>query len=65
MAHTRAADDFHSIRARMEKLRRERERVAVRETEVQSVQPVCRANNDNDLIAICLRRLRNQIGQRL
>jgi hypothetical protein len=26
MAHTRAADDFRAIRARMEELRRERER---------------------------------------
>jgi hypothetical protein len=65
MAHTRAADDFQTIRARMEELRRERERAGVKETEVRSVQPACRANNDNDLTAICLHRLRNQIGQPL
>jgi hypothetical protein len=60
MAHTRAADDFQTIRARMEELRRERERAAVGETEVRSAQPACRANNDNEIV-ICLRRLRRQI----
>jgi hypothetical protein len=33
MAHTRAADDFQAIRARMEELRREREDAAVSETD--------------------------------
>ena len=33
MAHTRAADDFQTIRARMEELRREREGAAVMETD--------------------------------
>ena len=60
MAHTRAADDFQAIRARMEELRRERERAAVGETDCGSVQPACRANNDNEIV-ICLRRLRRQI----
>jgi hypothetical protein len=32
MAHTRAADDFQAIRARMEELRRERDGVEKRET---------------------------------
>jgi hypothetical protein len=34
MAHTRAADDFRAIRARMEELRRERERADDAETSV-------------------------------
>jgi len=62
MAHTRAADDFRAIRTRVEELRRERERATARETKVPSGQPTRRANNDNHLIAICLRQLRNQIG---
>ena len=62
MAHTRAADDFQAIRARMEELRRERERAAITETDRGSAQPACRGNNDNNPIVICLRRLRSQIG---
>jgi hypothetical protein len=54
MAHIRAADDFQAIRARMEELRREHERAASAEREVRSVQPACRANNDNEIV-ICLR----------
>jgi hypothetical protein len=64
MAHIRAADDFQAIRARMEELRREHERAASAEREVRSVQPACRANNDNEIV-ICLRRLRRLVGQRL
>jgi hypothetical protein len=39
MALTRAADDFQVIRARMEELRRERERMPGTETEGGSVSP--------------------------
>ena len=39
MAHTRAADDFRAIRARIEELRRERERTPGTETEGGSVSP--------------------------
>jgi hypothetical protein len=45
MAHTRAADDFQAIRARMEELRREREGAAVTETDCGSVEPAQRRNN--------------------
>jgi len=38
MAHTRAADDFQAIRARMKELRCERERAVVTETDGGSVQ---------------------------
>jgi len=38
MAHTRAADDFRAIRARMGELRREHERGAYAETDVRSVR---------------------------
>jgi hypothetical protein len=47
MAHIRAADDFQTIRARMEELRRERERADDAETTARSVQlSLCRANGD-------------------
>ena len=39
MAHIRAADDFQAIRARMEELRRERERAGNAETDRGSIQP--------------------------
>jgi hypothetical protein len=53
MAHTRAADDFQTIRARMEELRREREEAAVTETNVRSLQlSLCRANGDPITISI-------------
>jgi hypothetical protein len=53
MGHTRAADDFQTIRARIDELRRERERAPVKETEVRSVQlPLCRANGDPITISI-------------
>jgi hypothetical protein len=64
MAHPRAADDSQAIHARMEELRRERERTPGMETEGRSVQPACRANNDNEIV-ICLRRLKSLVGQRL
>jgi hypothetical protein len=65
MAHTRAADDFQAIRARMEELRRERERAPGTETDDESVSPRGESNNNHEVIVICLRRLRIQIGQRL
>jgi hypothetical protein len=46
MAHTRAADDFQAIRARMEELRREHERAPGTETESGSVSPRRRENGD-------------------
>ena len=53
MAHTRAADDFQVIRARVEELRRERERVDYAETIVRSVRlSLCRANGDPIIISI-------------
>jgi hypothetical protein len=53
MAHTRAADDFQAIRARMEELRRERERAAAGETCVRSVRlSLCCANGDPVTISI-------------
>jgi len=54
MAHTRAADDFQAIRARMEELRREREDAAVTETDWGSVEPARRRNN---AIFVSLHRL--------
>jgi hypothetical protein len=65
MVHTRAADDFHAIRARMEELRREHEQAPGTETERGSVSPRRRGNNNHEPIVICLRRLRSLIGQRL
>jgi hypothetical protein len=53
MAHTRAADDFRAIRARMEELRRERERVEDAETSAQLLRlRVCRANSDPIIISV-------------
>jgi hypothetical protein len=53
MAHTRAADDFQAIRARMEELRRERERADDAKTSVQSLQlRVCYADSDPIIISI-------------
>jgi hypothetical protein len=53
MAHTRAADDFRAIRARMEELRRERERVDDAEKGVRSVRRwLCSANRDPIIISI-------------
>jgi hypothetical protein len=53
MTHTRAADDFRTIRARMEELRREREREDDAETSVQLLRlRVCHANSDPIIISI-------------
>jgi hypothetical protein len=53
MAHTRAADDFQAIRARMEELRRQRERADDAETNVRSVQlSLCHANGDPITVSI-------------
>ena len=53
MAHTRAADDFQAIRARMEELRRQRERADDAETNVRSVQlSLYHANGDPITISI-------------
>jgi hypothetical protein len=65
MAHTRAADDFQAIRARMEELRREHGRAPGAETDGGSFSPRRRGKNKNEPIVICLRRLRSQIGHRL
>ena len=62
MAHTRAADDFQAIRARMGELRREREQAAVRQMERGSAERARPGNSDP--IVISLRWLRNQIGHR-
>ena len=59
MAHPRAADDFQAIRARMEELRRERERAAVKDTNRGSIQPARRDNGDP--MVVWLRRIRSQI----
>ena len=62
MAHTRAADDFRAIRARLEDLRREREQAAVRQ---RKREPVERARSINsDPIVVSLRWLRSQIAYR-
>jgi hypothetical protein len=53
MAHTRAADDFRAIRARMEELRLERGLADDAETSVQSLRlRVCYADSDPILISI-------------
>jgi hypothetical protein len=56
MAHTRAADDFQTIRARMEELRREREGATVTETDCGSVEP---AQRRKKAIFVSLGRLLN------
>jgi len=61
MPHTRAADEFKAIRARMEELRRERERVEDAETDVRSVRlSLWRANGDP--IIISFGRLRKELA---
>jgi hypothetical protein len=53
MAHTRAADDFQAIQARMEELRRERERVEDAEAGVRSVRlSLWCANGDPIIISV-------------
>ena len=56
MVHIRAADDFQTIRARMEELRCEQEGTAVTETDCGSAEPTRRRN---DAIFVCLSRLLN------
>jgi hypothetical protein len=53
MAHTRAANDFHSIRARIEESRRERELPPNgAEPDARSVwRSLCRANGDPIIIS--------------
>ena len=43
MTRPRAADDFSAIRARMEELRRERERTQAAESDLQREPPINRA----------------------
>jgi len=62
MAHSRAADDFQSIRARVAELRRERDRAAFKQTKRGAVERSRPANSDP--IVISLRWLRNQVGYR-
>ena len=62
MAHTRAADDFKAIRARMDDLRREREMAAVRQTKRGAIKRAHPTNSDP--IVISLRWLRAQLGYR-
>ena len=57
MAQPRAADDFETIRARMEELRRERDAA---ERDLRSVQPTRRSNSNPTVIS--LRRLRNLVS---
>jgi hypothetical protein len=53
MAQTRAADDFQAIRARMQELRRGRERANDAETNARSVRIwLCSANGDPITISI-------------
>jgi hypothetical protein len=61
MAHTRAADDFRAIRARMEELRRERERVEDAETDLRSVRLSLWRANGNPII-ISVDRLRKELA---
>ena len=58
MSETRAADDFVTIRARLEELRRERERAG---TDLRS-QPPTRRGGRPGPVAISIRRLRNAAG---
>jgi hypothetical protein len=55
----RAADDFETIRARMEELRRDR--VGAAETDLGSVPPTRRSVSNP--VQIVLRRLRNPPGR--
>jgi hypothetical protein len=61
MAHTRAADNFQAICARMEELRRERERVEDAETDVRSVRLSLWCAN-GDPIIISVDRLRKELA---
>jgi len=56
----RAADDFATIRARMEELRRERERAEGAEKERASEPLPVRANR---IVAIAVGRMRDGVGR--
>jgi hypothetical protein len=56
----RAADDFATIRARMEDLRRERERAVAVEPDLPSQRPAQRSARIE--VGIFVRRLRNAAG---
>ena len=58
MSETRAADDFVTIRARLEELRRKRERA---KTDLRS-EPSTRPGGRPGPVAISIRRLRNAAG---
>jgi hypothetical protein len=62
MAHTRAADDFRAIRARLEDLRREPEQAPVRQRKRPAAERARSVNSDP--IVISLRWLRSQIAYR-
>jgi hypothetical protein len=61
MSRPRAADDFATIRARMEELRRERKRADVGERDLRSDQPTRRSDRI-DPVGPSLRRLRDPAG---
>ena len=61
MAQTRAADDFATIRARMEELRREREGTEDAEKAMASEPVPARASRIGQ-VAIAVRRLGNRTG---
>jgi hypothetical protein len=62
MAETRAADDFATIRARMEELRREREGAEGAEKERASEPLPVRANRIGQ-VAIAVGRMRDGVGR--
>jgi len=62
MAHTRAADDFQVIRARIQELRRERERAGNAETD--RIDPADGRDNSDPMV-LWLRGIRSQIELRL
>ena len=62
MNRRRAADDFVTIRARMEELRREREAVHAPESEAKSDLPV-RSNRNADWLQRATNTAPGQVGQ--
>ena len=61
MRRTRAADDFATIRARMEELRHEREEAERTERTKASEQTTVRLNRMGQ-VSMAIRRLRNKAG---
>jgi hypothetical protein len=61
VSQTRAADDFATIRARLEELRRERER-AERAEKGSPPEPSRSPGDRSDPVAIVSRRLRDAAG---